>query len=278
MGNETNLENWAARERLRLIERAVWWRGWIGRGDLTAMFGISAAQASGDLQAYQKTNPGALIYQMSRKRYEGAEGMRCVLHEPRLEEAMAAFLGEGPAVGAFAVPSAGAGERVAGVAAPRRAVKPDVERAVFLAVCGGLGLRARYHSVSRGEARWRELAPRAFGHDGLRWHARAWCAERRGWRDFVLGRISAVKWPEPVAAEPPRDEEWETFETLRYRVNPALAEAQRAALAMDYGVGRDRVLKVRCRRAMRQYVEAMLRVQASDKRLPGHFVRAGSAE
>ena len=58
MGNETSVENWAARERLLLVERAAWWRGWIGRGDLVAMFGISPAQASSDLQKYQELNPG----------------------------------------------------------------------------------------------------------------------------------------------------------------------------------------------------------------------------
>ncbi|MCU0797370.1 MAG: helix-turn-helix domain containing protein, partial [Akkermansiaceae bacterium] len=95
MGNDTNMENWAARERLRWIERAVWWRGWVGRPDLAAMFGISAAQASSDLQRYQELNPGALAYHLGRKRYEGTEGMRCVMHEPSLVEAMNVFLGGG---------------------------------------------------------------------------------------------------------------------------------------------------------------------------------------
>jgi hypothetical protein len=272
MGNETNVENWAARERLRLIERAVWWRGWIGRRDLVEMFGISAAQASSDLQAYQEVNSGALVYQMSRKRYEGAEAMRCVLHEPRLEDGMAMFLGE--EAWKAVTPGLSGGDHVAVVTPPRRVVKPVVERAVFLAVCGGLGVAVKYHSVSRGEARWRELVPRAFGHDGLRWHVRAWCCERRAWQDFVLGRMSATKWPGPLKEEPPADEEWESIETVSYRVNSSLSESQQAALAMDYGLGGSGVLNVQCRRAMRQYLEAMLRVPASGKKLPGHFVRA----
>ena len=93
MGNWNNEENWASRERLRCIERAMWWRGWVGRRDLVELFGISAAQASGDLQRYQELNPGALSYHTSRKRYEAAEGMVCRLHEPVFEEAVRHFLG-----------------------------------------------------------------------------------------------------------------------------------------------------------------------------------------
>ena len=271
MGNETSMENWAARERLRLIERAVWWRGWIGRRDLVEIFGISAAQASSDLQKYQEVNPGALVYQMSRKRYEGAAEMRCVLHEPKLVEAMTAFLGEGAAVAAST--DVGEGSRVAVVMPPKRKTSQDVERRVFLAVCGGLRLRVKYHSVRSGTNDLRWLVPRAFGHDGLRWHVRAWCEKNERWQDFVLGRMSSAYWPERVEGELPKDVEWEQIETLEYRINPQLSESQQSALAMDYGVGKSGVLKVKCRVAMRQYVEAMLRVPPSGKKLPGHFER-----
>ena len=201
--------------------------------------------------------------------WEGGAGVMRALQGPRLGEGMAMFLGA--RTGAVELP-AGI-DRVAVALPPQRAVKPTVARALVRAVCGELTVRVRYHSVRSGTAGWRELVPRAFGHDGLRWHARAWCVESGGWRDFVLGRMSDAKEPEPMAGEPPRDEEWEAFETLRLRVNPELSEDRRAALAMDYGIGKSGVLKVRCRRAMRQYVEAMLRVPVEGEGLPGHFVR-----
>ena len=95
MGNQTNAGLWVAQERLRAIERAAYWRGWVKRKDLAALFGVSLAQASSDLQKYQELNPGALQYNMNAKRYEGAREMVCVLvKEPSLEEAMGAFLGE----------------------------------------------------------------------------------------------------------------------------------------------------------------------------------------
>lgn len=275
MGNITNTENWAAQERLRAVECAAWWRGWVIRRDLSEVFGISTAQASSDLQKYQELNPGALVYHMSHKRYEGAEAMRCVLHEPRLEEAMALFLQGGSVAAATSwnVASGGGSPLVDVARVPRRVVKGEVERAVFLAVSGMLKLEVRYFSVNSGTARWREIAPRAFGHDGLRWHARAWDFENERWQDFVLGRMAGVKWPMQCDADLPMDEAWETETTLTLKINPKLDEMQRAGYAMDYGVGRNGVLKVRCREAMRQYVEALLRVRTEEKLTEPHLVK-----
>ena len=60
MGNSSNPEQWAVMERLRFIERAAYWRGWIQRQDLAAVYGKGSAQASADFQKYLELNPGAL--------------------------------------------------------------------------------------------------------------------------------------------------------------------------------------------------------------------------
>jgi hypothetical protein len=273
MGNETRLENWAAQERLRAVERALWWRGWIGRPDLVEVFGISAAQASSDLQKYLELNPGAMVYQTSRKRYETTETMTCVLHAPRLEEGMAGFLQQG-GLGLVTNGAVCDGPHVSVVLPPKREVSREVERRVFLAVRHGKKLRVKYHSLRSGRAGWRWLAPHAFGHDGLRWHLRAWYPEASEHRDFVLGRMSDAEWPEEMTAEenPPRDEDWETLEERRYRINDCLSEQRQAALRLDYGTGPGGIFKITCRRAMAQYVEAMLRVP-TDGNLPAHFMR-----
>ena len=273
MGNESNTENWAVQERLRTVERALWWRGWIGRPDLVRVFGISAAQASSDLQKYLEINPTAMVYQMSRKRYEATDGMACFFHSPRLEEGMAAFLQQG-GLARVASEVVQDSPQISLVHTPKRDVSQEVERRVFLAVLHGRKLRVKYHSLKSGRDGWRWLAPHAFGHDGLRWHVRAWNPDRGIHADFVLGRISAAEWPEEVASEekPPRDEEWETVVERRYRINDVLSESRQEALRMDYGTGSDGILKITCRLAMVQYVEAMLRVPTEGE-LPVHFRR-----
>jgi hypothetical protein len=174
--------------------------------------------------------------------------------------------------------------RVSVVALPERRAKPEVERAVCLAVMHGLErgtpaeasatgakLRVRYWSVHSGTAKWRWIAPHAFGHDGYRWHVRAWCFENADYRDFVLGRMEKVGWPEPLSDEDgamPKDAAWERWVTLIVRPNRSLSEIQQKAVAMDFQM-RGGKLKLRVREAMADYVRTHLRVPLSDGAEPG---------
>ncbi|GHC49885.1 WYL domain-containing protein [Roseibacillus persicicus] len=277
MGNETNLENWAARERLRWVEVTLWWRGWVGRSDLRALFGISAAQASSDLQRYAELNPSAMSYQTSRKRYESGPRMRCVLHEPQLGEGLG-FLEEdwdGGTPGVFGnAKSEGhpTVERVATLELPRRRAKPAIARRMVLAAIEGREVKVNYYSVASGTARKRSLVPRGFGWDGHRWHTRAWCCENEEWRDFVLGRIESVEWPGEVREELPKDEAWCRIEVIQLVINPKLKKESREALRLDYGLTGE-VLELRVRAAMKPYLLAGLFLdEESGRNLPRHFV------
>jgi len=290
MGNVTNEQNWAARERLRRVELLLWWRGWAGRADLTEGFGISAAQASGDLQRYAELNPGALIYQTKRKRYEGTPEMRCVLHEPRLEEAVWVFQGgEMPVWGQRPVIAATEGRRpviaatedqrpVIAATEGRRPViaatvdvfrplvrraTPEVERRVFLAMQQGRRLRVCYASLSKRKGDWREIAPHALGHDGYRWHVRAWCFKNEEFRDFAPSRMEAAEWPGDEFVPPMVDADWERIETLVLVPHAGLTAEQRRAIELDYGMVEGR-LTVKVRAAMREYFLAHCRVPVVD--------------
>ncbi len=241
------------------------------RGDLSDIFGISRAQASSDLQKFQQLNPGALVYQMSRKRYEGVPDMRCVLHTPRLEDGMAAFLG-GAMTGR--VELEGASGHVVRVGLPERRGKESVERAMVMAVAGGMKLRVRYWSVNSGKASWRWLMPHAFGHDGYRWHVRAWCCERGAYRDFVLGRVEKSEWPVEredgeTSLEP--DWAWHAVTEVRVRANSQLDTTARRAIEMDYGIRKGGVLRLKVREAMKGYLLDHLRIGRDGGDLPRHF-------
>lgn len=77
--NKTNPESWFPRCRLAWLERRAKFAGHIGRGDLMETFGISPAQASGDLQTYIRINPKALAYATNRKRYEWQPGVELAI-------------------------------------------------------------------------------------------------------------------------------------------------------------------------------------------------------
>lgn len=266
MGNHTNESNWAARERLRRVEMLLWWRGWVGRHDLTEIFGTSAAQASGDLQRYAELNPGAMIYQTRRKRYEGTPEMQCLLHAPVLEEALRELLGADAPTSARSE-----GERVAAVSMPMRSGDPMVMRRVMIALLENRWLEVKYASLASGTHEWRKMAPARFGWDGQRWHLRAWCAKNGEWRDFVLGRMSAAKWPQEAAGELPVDEAWEKMVTVRLKINPGLSPENREALRMDYGLSGD-TIELKVREAMKPYLLANLYIDQGHRELPRHFV------
>jgi len=262
MANLTNEDNWAARERLRTIERALWWRGWVGRKDLTELFGVSVAQASGDLQKYLEMNPGSMNYHTSRKRYEATPGSNWVLAEPNFEEGLAVFLG---GAGTRIFPGqVGAGAKVAGVGLPARPGKPAAARALMLAVLGNLAVEMEYLSVNSGTVAWRTILPHAFGHDGYRWHVRAWCENNRDYRDFAISRINEVKWPVPHRPrdrdERPPDLDWEEIETIRLRPHRTLDEGRRRAIELDYGIESGGTLAIPVRKAMRHYLAGHLRI------------------
>jgi len=262
MGNTSNPEQWAVQERLRFIERAAYWRGWVQRSDLMEVYGKGSAQASADFQKYLELNPGALAYSTSRKRYEGQETMRQVLQQGRLEEAVQQFTGAGgaPLTGQA---EASASPAIEWVVLPARVVPVEVERRIFQAVLHRRRLRVRYLSVHGGNDEWRWLRPHALAHSGHRWHVRAWCEKNGDYRDFTLGRIAESEWPADGEPPPVADAAWEEIISLAVRPAAALSAERRAAVAQEYGMTGG-ILTLRVRAAMRQYVERQLGLEPQD--------------
>jgi hypothetical protein len=212
-------------ERLTRIEQLLWWRGWVRRSDLTRAFGISAIQASLDLREYRQRYPGAMRYDQNAARYAATAQFRASM-AGTLEEA-ATILAETPR-------QAGTGPWIARVSLPARRAEPEVAQALVRAILAGEAIRIRYASIHSNTFRWRWITPHALGHDGCRWHVRAYCADERGFRDFVLGRIAETAETGPAAAKPEQDSAWSRETTAYIRPNPALGDAQRRALELDF--------------------------------------------
>jgi hypothetical protein len=268
MGNTSNRVQWAGRERQLFIERLAWWKGVVNRGDVRDVFGISAAQASADLQGYQEMNPTALAYNVRAKRYESGENMVCVMHEPRLEEAVSLFLGVGMPRTGLADDLSNRPYRVDMIRPLGREATAGVVRRVFLAIDQGRMLGVKYWSVNSARGAEREIAPHALGHDGYRWHVRAWCFENGDFRDFVLSRIEAAEWPGELFKTPAVDEEWERMETVILQPHSGLNEEQRKGIIHDYGMNGGE-LRVEVRAAMKEYFLAQWRVPGPER--PAHL-------
>ena len=258
MGNYTSEENWAARERLRMIEVLLWWRGSIRRTNLTDYFSISSAQASGDLQKYLDLNGKDISYHTARKRYEAGENFTCKLHQPQFEEGMALLAGGKNTPRSMEGISSDLSAAMVDEALPaRRVVKDHVARMVYLAVAQKYSMKIRYLSVHSASKKWREILPSAFGYDGDRWHVRAWDLENEQWRDFVMARIEDARWPAASTIAPPRDIDWETFVTLKIRPHRELEKEAQDAIRLDYGMANG-AMNIRVRKAMEIYMRKRL--------------------
>jgi predicted DNA-binding transcriptional regulator YafY len=191
--------------------------------------------------------------------------MVCVMHEPRLEEAVSLFLGVGmPGMGMTGRPKIAA--TVDFFRPLVREAGGGVQRRVFLALEQGRRLKIKYWSVNSSRGSVREIAPHALGHDGYRWHVRAWCFENGEFRDFVLSRMEGADWPGDLFAAPVVDTEWERVETLVLQPHSSLDEDQKKTMMRDYGMTGGK-LKVQVRAAMKEYLLAHLRVPVEGRPL-----------
>lgn len=61
--------SWCERQRMEWIAESLRVYGYINRGHLMRKFGISQPQASKDLQAFNRAQPGVMRYDLRSKRY-----------------------------------------------------------------------------------------------------------------------------------------------------------------------------------------------------------------
>ncbi|SMG48130.1 WYL domain-containing protein [Paracoccus sp. J56] len=273
---------WGVERRLEFIEFRLFWEGGVNRSDLIDTFGVSVPQASKDLTHYQERAPQNAVYDKSARRYVAGPKFRPVFMDPDPDAYLMRLrtLAEGlveAGTNWLSVPP-----EMDVALTPRRKVDAGVLRAVLAAIREGQSLDVRYQSMSRDrpDPIWRRISPHAFGHDGFRWHARAWCHETGRFKDFLLPRILEIGGTSAPGADRAQDRLWhETFDIVLVP-HPALSPGQQAVVAKDYDmVGGRSVLTVRY--AMLFYVMRRLGLledaKGRDPRTQ-HIVAANAAE
>ena len=246
------------RSRMRLLhlENVAYWRGRLSRSDLTDTYDISGVQASNDIQNYLSLNPNALLYDLRKKRFLWNPKSKPVLQRPDFDEAVRTLLeGSGEA--------ASIGGTCHRLNYPVRDAAEAVKRALMAAVMNQGALVIKYASVSSEAIAKRKIAPHAFGHDGFRWHARAWCFENKDYRDFVLSRVIAVLTAEPLTDALPTDEEWNGTTTVTACLNPALPGDVKKSLRADFSLDANDRLHWQTKTSMAFYAKRYLTSLAS---------------
>lgn len=99
-------------------------------------------------------------------------------------------------------------------------------------------LRFTYRSMGNPDPHERSLEPHTLIQAGRRWHVRGFCRDTEDFRDFVLGRMTALKrMEEPATTAGAGDKAWNTTLKVRLVAHPALSAGQQAVVAQEYFAG-----------------------------------------
>ncbi len=229
---------WGVGRRLEFIEFRLFWEGSINRADLVEAFGVSVPQASKDLTLYQERAPGNMEYDTRAKRYVAAEKfvLRFLEPDPYIYLSQLRSVAEGavPASDSWiaALPSADV------ALTPRRDIDIEVLRKILDASREGISVDIFYQSMNkvRPDPIWRRITPHAFGYDGFRWHARAYCHLEHKFKDFLLPRILDVGTKGEPGAPGVQDWLWNNYFDVVIGPHPALTASQKTVVAKDYGL------------------------------------------
>lgn len=257
---------WSVEQRLNFVARRLFWDGAINREDLISRFGVSANQATADLARLREAHPGALSYDTVAKTYRAHPDFTPAEANPSDLLREFRLIAEGhmaPSDSTLKFPPP-----LALAELPERAVEPAVLRSVIHAIRANQAISARYVSFQRPGASRRTLSPHALVFDGFRWHIRAHDVGDDRFKDFVIARLSDVKVDGEQRAGSDDDAAWNHKIIMEIAPHPGLDRHQRAVIARDYGMKRQR-LQVEVREAMLFYAKRRFGLEEGHReRLP----------
>ena len=248
---------WSVAQRLEFIEFRLVWEGRVNRADVAERFGLTVQQATADIQTYEAHAPANIRYDRNAKTFVPADGLQPVFLRTLADRQLLQLAGIANGLVATEETWFNDLPPIGAVPTPKRHVPTLVMRWILQAMRSQSLIEIEYQSVKRPHATWRSIAPHALGHDGARWHARAWCPKNRMFRDFVLSRIAATGALSPTLVDPLLDLEWHTEVDLVLGPNPELSEGTRRSLVKEYNMTRGR-LRLHTRVALAYYARQHL--------------------
>jgi hypothetical protein len=252
-------------ERLAFIEFRLFWEGRINRFDLVHRFRISTPQASKDLSLYESEAPGNLIYDASGKRYLASPSFHPKFFQPDSDN----YLAQLRNIADQTVPTNETWLDVLPesevMPIPHRRVSVQVLRCIVGAIRRKTSLDVHYQSMNkeRPGPMWRTISPHALGHDGLRWHVRAFCHLDNGFKDFLLSRCLDSGSEHDAGVSPSDDKSWNEFFSVILVPNPRLSADQQAVISQDYCMEYGQIA-IPVRKALLYYFRKRLRLDVAE--------------
>lgn len=212
-----------------LIELLTWWEGRVQPGQLALYWQCTRQHASKKLNEYRALHPDALAYSRALKAYLPASGFVPASITREANEYLNWLTGYSPATQ----------QRLAAwtLQLPPRHITPELMRPIVQALREGRRVDVDYGSITSADRNGRVIVPHHLVKTAARWHIRAWCEDKKQFRDFVLSRFHGV--PELLgksAVTCADDEDWNTEVTVVLAPDPRLGPEQRQVIEQDYGM------------------------------------------
>ncbi len=193
--------------RFRIMEGVLAWEGEIGNARVRKLFEIKPVQASRLLLGF-RTFMGERIVEDSKGRVFKPADAKNFSTDVSLEEYIR-WTQSGSSIE----------NSILDVRADLTKVKPSVFSLLRRAALNRTGIVIAYASMKNPVLEERLVFPHSMVRVGRRWHVRAWCGERKEFRDFTLGRIRSVL-HSPTKSEHPVEEDKKWNQIVQIRLVP----------------------------------------------------------
>ena len=220
-----NTEN-SREARFRIIETLLLWEGEVDNQRLRSLLGVQSVQASRVLAEYAERNADQIQRPSPRSPYQAAASIKPAFSSGAIEEYLALVRG-----------TEELGDIIEDARIDLTAPMPRIFSVVLRACRHNTGVTMEYRSMTNPRGNTRLIYPHTVVRAGRRWHVRAWCTERKDFRDFVIGRIRSAaihSEPSPIKAD---DTAWNNKLPLILGVHPGLDPNQNRVIRDEYFSG-----------------------------------------
>ena len=220
--NETS---WPQLQRLRFIERQLLWEREVTAAMLVGAFGITRPEAQDAIYTYREFAPENLRpYAANDRSYKPSP-----VFKPRLIPDSADSL---ITIARLSTP---VNPDFHSVPVLSRSTAPGALATILSAIENRSRIEAVYVSMQNPTGATRTITPCAIISASNRLHVRAYCWDRKAYRDFVLSRFRGTLTLQGDGGEVlPADNAWEESVYIRLVVNDALSGAQQQLVREDF--------------------------------------------
>lgn len=217
--------------RLSIMLTLLTWEGRLSNSRLRNLFGLSSIRASEWLRDFREKNPLWVSWEAKTKCHVATNAFfRKVLQGQADSLTRYVVL-----VGLPVAQQDAVNQHLLWAAYPDLYTpKPKFFSTLLLAIQLGKQVDIEYRSLTTPHPHHRTISPHSLVRAGRRWHARAFCHLKGEFRDFNLGRISAVKLQDCAGVIPVEDLAWNTFVQVRIGAHPSLTAEQAEVIRFEH--------------------------------------------